>query len=429
MFYEQNFLLPRLNGEPFLEYPPLCYWLIAGSYGIFGVNDFAAKFPSCLAALATVLLTFSFARMLGLSVGESLLSGIILISSTQFFFESRTCRVDMLLTFFMELAVFSFYAAIHGHCLARRISFWLLFVFSLACASYTKGLIGILLPGAVIGAALVADDIRTRSCSWTQYAAAACGGILALCIVGLWYALLWNNGGYEMFHSALVTNNFGRFNGSQQDHAESFFYYFAKMPALFQPWLLFLFCAFISALRHIRINRTQALLHIVLAISVPFALLCCASNKRIVYLLPLCAPSSLLVAWFLFHLPERIKMRVRKYMPTHIGVLLLLFTLIGLVAVDLSTAVHQNRTQSLRKFFEHVAVRERQGKKIFLVDVSERTRGASYFYLHHNVPEKKHHGAHPDANECWIMRKKNAGIKTYADHHLLLEWDDGKNTT
>ena len=54
MFFEREFLLPRLNGTPFLEYPPGCYWIIAGAYLLLGISDFAAKLPSCLAAFSMV---------------------------------------------------------------------------------------------------------------------------------------------------------------------------------------------------------------------------------------------------------------------------------------------------------------------------------------------------------------------------------------
>lgn len=85
MFFERDFLLPRLNGTPFLEYPPGCYWIIAGAYSLLGISDFAAKLPSCLAAFSMVLLTFCFARKLKFSLQEAFLSGIVLLFSAQFF--------------------------------------------------------------------------------------------------------------------------------------------------------------------------------------------------------------------------------------------------------------------------------------------------------------------------------------------------------
>lgn len=62
MFVEKDYLLPRLNGSPFLEYPPLYYWCATLSYSLFGINDFAAKLPATLAALGCGLLIFFFGK-------------------------------------------------------------------------------------------------------------------------------------------------------------------------------------------------------------------------------------------------------------------------------------------------------------------------------------------------------------------------------
>ena len=49
-----DYLSPRLNGLLFLDKPPLMYWVTAGSFRLFGVNEFAARVPLALCALACV---------------------------------------------------------------------------------------------------------------------------------------------------------------------------------------------------------------------------------------------------------------------------------------------------------------------------------------------------------------------------------------
>ena len=70
MFFQNDFLVPRLGGKPFLEYPPLAYQLMAGSFRLFGINDAAARLPSVLFAIGGMILTFLF----GLRPEKNLLS-------------------------------------------------------------------------------------------------------------------------------------------------------------------------------------------------------------------------------------------------------------------------------------------------------------------------------------------------------------------
>jgi len=57
-------VLPVLNGAPHLEKPPFTYWALMASYLVFGVNEVAARLPSLLAALLTVLTVAGAARRL-----------------------------------------------------------------------------------------------------------------------------------------------------------------------------------------------------------------------------------------------------------------------------------------------------------------------------------------------------------------------------
>ncbi len=424
MLTGRGWLIPRLNGSPFLEYPPLHSWAAALSYSVFGINSFAAKLPSVLAAFGLVMLTFGFARRLKFSVPESFLSGAVLLFSIPFFSESRTCRVDMMLAFFILLSLSEFYAAAEAQRFRGRILHWGLFALGLAGGIGTKGMIGIVLPGIVIGSWLFISDYLHSRIAFGRYAAAFAGGVLALGLAGIWYALLWKYGGKEMFTAAFWTNNFGRFSGSQSDHAESFSYYFIKLPGLFLPWLPLLPFAVCAAFR----KRNEALLLPLLAVSVPFLILCLASGKRVVYLLPLSAPCALLCGWYLCSLPEKVQNFCRRFLtkipvpPARLGIAALAAAAALVIGIDIGTAVHMNRKKSLRPLFEYCRKLENGGFAPVLIDPAERTRGAAFFYLHHRLPEASSKGRTRAPNERWIVRDKQSGNagKTFADHHIVL---------
>lgn len=421
-FLEGNYLVPRLNGTPFLEYPPLGYWMTAGTYALFGINDFAAKLPSALAAFGMVMLTFAFARKLKFSICEALFSGLVLLFSSQFFSESRTCRVDMLLAFFIELSLFSFYSMTEIKAWRTRFAYWGLFTLGLAGGIYTKGLIGIVLPSAVFGCWLYLYDFLHAKVSGRMYIEVFFGGLFALGLAGIWYFLLWHYEGKALFDTAFWTNNLGRFTGSQSDHAESIFYYVIKLPTLFLPWLPILLFALIAAFRRIREEKNPALLLLMLAILIPFALLCIASGKRIVYLLPLSAPCALLTGWYFGHLPSVITKYLERIPLRKTAMPVLIVMTVAVIGIDIGTALHMNRKKSLHPLFEHCVKLEQQGRKLYLIDASERTRGAAYFYLHHTLPEKSSDSGNPGNNEFGIVRDKKmfSTGKKFADHHAVI---------
>src|SRR5579872_7326412 len=74
-----SWAVPTLNGEPFLEKPPLVYWTSALSMRLFGVNAAAARLPCVLFGLATLV----FTGLLGHSLyGREAGIGAILILAT-----------------------------------------------------------------------------------------------------------------------------------------------------------------------------------------------------------------------------------------------------------------------------------------------------------------------------------------------------------
>src|SRR5262252_8318923 len=74
MLNSGDWVTARLDGVPYLEKAPLVYWLIAGSYKIFGVHDWSARIPIALSCIALCFLTaamgvWAFGRKAGLYAG------------------------------------------------------------------------------------------------------------------------------------------------------------------------------------------------------------------------------------------------------------------------------------------------------------------------------------------------------------------------
>src|SRR6476660_4078514 len=103
MIERGNYIVPYFNNQLRLDKPPLTYWAQVASYHIFGENDFAARFPSAIAAALTALLIFVWGRRMG---GEKLgwRAAIIFTLSLQTFVHAKAAVADMWLVLFVTLA-------------------------------------------------------------------------------------------------------------------------------------------------------------------------------------------------------------------------------------------------------------------------------------------------------------------------------------
>jgi 4-amino-4-deoxy-L-arabinose transferase-like glycosyltransferase len=150
MLASGDYVTARLDGIPYLEKAPLIYWLIAGSFKIFGATDWAARVPMVLAAIALAWLTtafgiWAFGRCAGFYAG--------LCISTCFglFLFTRILIPDVMLTASIALSMWAFLRAIDEMEPHPR---WWAFVMaaSLGTSLLFKSLVGAVFP---VAAALI----------------------------------------------------------------------------------------------------------------------------------------------------------------------------------------------------------------------------------------------------------------------------------
>src|SRR5207247_10615736 len=114
MRVERSWLVPRLNGTPFLEEPPLFYWLQAGAYRLAGgPSAAAARWPATVAAVLGVLVTMALARAVGASAG---IAALILATAPEYWWLARSGTHDTAAASATALAVPRFFLP----CRSRR---------------------------------------------------------------------------------------------------------------------------------------------------------------------------------------------------------------------------------------------------------------------------------------------------------------------
>jgi len=105
-----DLVTPTLDGHPYLDKPPLLYWLTAASYRLWGVSDQSARFPSALAGWLTVMATFLLGRQI---VGHrsALFGATALLLCGGFVLAGRFLVMDGLLTLWTTLSLAGLYLA------------------------------------------------------------------------------------------------------------------------------------------------------------------------------------------------------------------------------------------------------------------------------------------------------------------------------
>lgn len=308
MLVTGDHVVPRLDGEPFLEKPPLFYWLVVTAYRVAGgPSEAAARVVPAIAGFLCLFVTFALARRL-FGEGTALLAALILLTGFESFWLARRTLIDMPMT----LAILVACDALHRVVTAGRRTpmGWLAAaVAALAAALLFKGVVGAAIPGlAVAGWLLWRLDLRPI---WKRGLAVA--GLLSIVPVGLWVRALHARLGDTAVHEFVFVNNVQRFTGgAAKGHDNPFWYYLPAVAIDFFPWSILLpfavGAAACVALRaapwrpaaHEEEERERAGLRDLLVwFLLPLFVLSIASTKRGLYLLPIYPASAVLVAWWL----------------------------------------------------------------------------------------------------------------------------------
>ena len=106
MLESGDWVTARLNGVLYVDKAPLNYWLMAGSYRVFGVHDWAARIPMALAAITLCWVTFRFASW-AFSLQAGLWAGLTVASSLGMFLFTRVRIPDVALTLAVTAAMWA----------------------------------------------------------------------------------------------------------------------------------------------------------------------------------------------------------------------------------------------------------------------------------------------------------------------------------
>ena len=338
-----NWAVPMLNQRPFLEEPPLYYGTLALTFKALGVSDRVARIPSAIFAFATVLVLFFTVNFL-FGPQIALFSGIILATTGEYFRVAHTVIVDSALTFFIACAMSLFIVGYLSDSNRKKLLCYILLYISCTFAFYTKGFIGIVIPGLGILTFLVADKNIKEIIKMRLWL-----GILIFLVLTLpWFITLWQQGGKEHLDVFLLHNHLQRFlpgkfsgtiSGEASGHHHPFYYYLIEFPVGFLPWSLLLVPVFIHAFSRSDKSETPPEKGRLLAKCWFFAgivFLSAASTKRTLYLMPIFAPMALLTSLYVESMLYRLADKIEK---TFLWAFTAIFAVIGISAVPVYSSI------------------------------------------------------------------------------------------
>ncbi|MCA9500530.1 MAG: glycosyltransferase family 39 protein [Nitrospira sp.] len=224
-----DWISPTLNYEPRYAKPAFVYWLISGSYALFGINEFAARLPSALSGLCLLLLQFVFVRRWAGPM-VALYASCMLLLNLEFLGINRMVLTDPELVVFTTLAGYSFWHALH-HEQAKR---WLFAVFYLAmgCGMLVKGPVGIIIP--LVGVIPYLTLTRQWGTFW-QRGFPLIGFLLVAVVAAPWYVMMFHIHG-DAYWAAAQANTTGRFMSPMEGHGGTLLFYVPVLLIGFFPW-------------------------------------------------------------------------------------------------------------------------------------------------------------------------------------------------
>ncbi len=142
MIWRNDWITPYLNGSPYLNKPPLLYWLIATATAIFGSTEFSARLPIGLTGWLGIVITWKWTRELW-GINPSRTAALMLSVTLGWFIFTHQILIDVLLATLLLSSNYSLWRLLYQ---PRSWINWFGVYVSLAFCILTKGLIGMIFP-------------------------------------------------------------------------------------------------------------------------------------------------------------------------------------------------------------------------------------------------------------------------------------------
>jgi 4-amino-4-deoxy-L-arabinose transferase-like glycosyltransferase len=273
-----NYVVPHLNGLPYLDKPIVYFAAEAAAMEVLGPTEIAARLPAYVFTLFTAALVFWFANRRWGRI-EALVATIAFLAMPLTIAFARTVIFDSALTFFIVLSIISFYEAVENR--QRR---WATLAWAaIAMGILTKGPVALALPLMIA----IPFAIWRKSFRYLG----SIGGLVAFVVIVTPWVWAMQQAVPDFLQYVLVTETAARLATDELKRTGALWYFVPYLVAGALPWTLAV------ATTWKREWRTDPrVVYLLLWIIVPFVFFSLSQSKRPQYILPLMPPIALLVA-------------------------------------------------------------------------------------------------------------------------------------
>jgi len=290
MLERGDLITPTLNYVKYFEKPPLLYWLNAASLKLFGITEFAARLPSALCGLATVLVTYWIGRRL-YGRRTAMIAAAMLGTTAGFVMQSRIILTDMLLTCCLTLCLGAFIVAAQRNERRDGPLTWMLMYLGAGLAVLAKGLIGIVFPAGIIFFYL----LISREWRLLGRMRLVTGLLLFLAVTVPWFvAVSVRNPEFPRFF--FIHEHFERFTSTVHGRYQPIWFFVPVLLGTMFPWAVFVPGAVSRAWRNRHHDGGSAGLYLFIWAAVIFLFFSKSSSKLVPYILPIFPALALLIA-------------------------------------------------------------------------------------------------------------------------------------
>jgi 4-amino-4-deoxy-L-arabinose transferase-like glycosyltransferase len=227
-----DWVIPHLNALVYLEKPPLQYWLTALAFRGFGQSEFTARLCTGLAGYLSLAAVFFLGlKLWGFDAGVRAL--MFTSASTLFVLLGHQLTLDMLLSFFLLASLGCFLLAQENRDNPRQWRSWMLGCWiAMAFAVLTKGLIGVLIPGATLASYVIWQRdwplLRRLNFRW--------GLPLFVAIAAPWFVLA-ARANAQFLRFFFVREHFQRYLTPIEHRTEPWWFFAPVLAVGIMPWL------------------------------------------------------------------------------------------------------------------------------------------------------------------------------------------------
>jgi 4-amino-4-deoxy-L-arabinose transferase-like glycosyltransferase len=218
MILTGNYTRVQIDFKPFWEKPPLFFWMQAAAMHLFGINEFASRFPNAFIGVITLVTLFLIGKKLKNETFGFIWALVYLGAFTpHLYFKSGI--IDPTFNLFIFLGIYFTYFAKAGATKSLlNIMFAGVFI---GLAILTKGPVGGLIWGLTVFFYLISTRFK-HSFNWKEILVF---GVSCLLIASIWFANELINNGF-WFINEFVTYQIRLFSTPDAGHGQPFYYHF-----------------------------------------------------------------------------------------------------------------------------------------------------------------------------------------------------------